>query len=514
MLRIALLTAVIMPLVGNAQTPVATDQPPAVAHALSGWAIDVHKEWAVVSSPQRDLGSLKSVGEVSFFRFVNGSWVLRQSVLPDGLPALSNFGISASIFGSQAVVGSVGNHENGLFSGALYLFALGQDGTWIQGQKLEGSDIRLGDRFGFSHAQHENLIVSGAYMGNGAQRKSGAVYVFESVNGQWQETAKLFPESSESNDFFGYTVAIMDAQTIAVGAYRADGAQSGAGAVYVFSRGESGWGESAKIVPADGQTHDNFGFALAGHTLTELGNEQVLVVGAPGVKSEGVQTGAAYVYRKEGTTWSVQERLIPESLETNAHFGSTLDINDAGGIFVGASRLHSADRRETGSVFAYSLVRAENLSAQEEHMLTAHEEEEFRHFGAVVAADNRHIMVGSPYHDRENLTNSGSVAIYALGTALNSEPSEVVYTFDLEQNYPNPFNPTTTIDYQLAEPRSVRLIVFDVNGRIVAILVNDQVQPAGRYSVHFDASDLASGVYMYRLVAGSTMITRKLTLLK
>ncbi|KPQ00943.1 MAG: extracellular concanavalin A-like lectin/glucanase [Bacteroidetes bacterium HLUCCA01] len=84
----------------------------------------------------------------------------------------------------------------------------------------------------------------------------------------------------------------------------------------------------------------------------------------------------------------------------------------------------------------------------------------------------------------------------------------------LDQNYPNPFNPSTTINYALPEVSSVRLDVFDVMGRRVAALVNNDQHAAGYHTVSFDGSRLASGVYVYRLQTGNTVITRKLTLVK
>lgn len=85
--------------------------------------------------------------------------------------------------------------------------------------------------------------------------------------------------------------------------------------------------------------------------------------------------------------------------------------------------------------------------------------------------------------------------------------------FALEQNYPNPFNPTTSISYQIAEAGKVLLKVFDVHMREVAILVNEE-QNAGRYSVKFDATDLSSGVYFYRLESGAFQQTKRMTLMK
>ncbi|MCS6988459.1 MAG: S8 family serine peptidase [Chloroherpetonaceae bacterium] len=86
-------------------------------------------------------------------------------------------------------------------------------------------------------------------------------------------------------------------------------------------------------------------------------------------------------------------------------------------------------------------------------------------------------------------------------------------SFKLAQNYPNPFNPATTIAYQLPATSDVKLEVFDVLGRKVATLV-DERQSAGAYSVNFNAANLASGVYFYRLQAGSFAETKKMLLVK
>ncbi len=100
------------------------------------------------------------------------------------------------------------------------------------------------------------------------------------------------------------------------------------------------------------------------------------------------------------------------------------------------------------------------------------------------------------------------------GTAVSTgEPSGLPETVKLDQNYPNPFNPTTMISYRLPEADRVQLQVFDITGRLVSTLVNEQMQ-AGVHQVQFDASHLASGVYIYRLQTGNTTITRKLTLIK
>ena len=90
----------------------------------------------------------------------------------------------------------------------------------------------------------------------------------------------------------------------------------------------------------------------------------------------------------------------------------------------------------------------------------------------------------------------------------------------LQQNYPNPFNLSTTIRYTIAgsreygvEGRETKIVVYDILGREVATLVNEKKAP-GDYEVRFDATGLASGVYFYRLKAGSFTQTRRLLLLR
>ena len=85
--------------------------------------------------------------------------------------------------------------------------------------------------------------------------------------------------------------------------------------------------------------------------------------------------------------------------------------------------------------------------------------------------------------------------------------------FTLDQNYPNPFNPFTTISFTLPETGKVNLSVFDISGRLVATLA-DGWRDAGTHEVTFDGSDLASGIYAYRLEAGEYMASGKMVLVK
>ena len=120
-------------------------------------------------------------------------------------------------------------------------------------------------------------------------------------------------------------------------------------------------------------------------------------------------------------------------------------------------------------------------------------------------------MAGSP--NKAKASEVGTTRFVIRLASLIDTNNEIPVSLRLNQNYPNPFNPTTQITYQLPRQSDVRLEVFDMNGRQVATLVNQNMS-AGTHSVNFDASDLSSGIYMYRLQAGSTVLTRKLTLVK
>ncbi len=102
---------------------------------------------------------------------------------------------------------------------------------------------------------------------------------------------------------------------------------------------------------------------------------------------------------------------------------------------------------------------------------------------------------------------------YGSGATSVEQQEGIANSFSLAQNYPNPFNPTTTIQYSIPEASHVSLKVFDVLGKEVAVLVN-QEQTAGIYTSNFDASNLTSGIYFYTLTANNFTATKKLMLVK
>jgi hypothetical protein len=97
-----------------------------------------------------------------------------------------------------------------------------------------------------------------------------------------------------------------------------------------------------------------------------------------------------------------------------------------------------------------------------------------------------------------------------VGVASNHEPVK----YSLEQNYPNPFNPYTNISFMLAKNSMVRIVVYDILGRVVVEMLNNRFEQ-GNHSIRFDARDLSSGVYYYSMYLNGTLFdTKKMILLK
>jgi len=111
---------------------------------------------------------------------------------------------------------------------------------------------------------------------------------------------------------------------------------------------------------------------------------------------------------------------------------------------------------------------------------------------------------------------NGTILRTTTGGELITQVKEklsLVYEFNLEQNYPNPFNPSTSIQYALSSRQFVSLEVYDVLGNEIATLVNEE-KPAGSYEVEFNSTSLPSGIYFYRLQAGSFIESKKMILIK
>ena len=142
--------------------------------------------------------------------------------------------------------------------------------------------------------------------------------------------------------------------------------------------------------------------------------------------------------------------------------------------------------------------------------------------GAAAISGNNFKIVGTlgqpaigPAGNSDNAQQAGFwYTTFELVTSVEQIEDDLLPTeFRLEQNYPNPFNPSTTIQFAVPKNSHVTINIYDILGREVATLIDDEYQP-GRYKVVFEAGQIASGLYVYRIQAGDFLQTRKLMLLK
>lgn len=140
----------------------------------------------------------------------------------------------------------------------------------------------------------------------------------------------------------------------------------------------------------------------------------------------------------------------------------------------------------------------------------------------------KRIFWGASYQFQQSITEDSSVTLQCMNFVMDDSTNKLLSTtgvaeqtsstipgsFGLDQNYPNPFNPMTSIQFKIANSTRVTLTVYDMLGRQVTTLVNDQMNP-GTYTVKFNGERLASGMYLYRLTTASGFsAVRKLVLLR
>ncbi|MBK9334191.1 MAG: T9SS type A sorting domain-containing protein [Ignavibacteria bacterium] len=110
------------------------------------------------------------------------------------------------------------------------------------------------------------------------------------------------------------------------------------------------------------------------------------------------------------------------------------------------------------------------------------------------------------------------ISITAISTSLirdNSMGSNLLpFEYSLSQNYPNPFNPSTKINFDLPVDGKANLVIYDMLGREIMKLVNNELKTAGRYTIEFNGVNFASGVYFYRLEVNNFVQTKRMVLLK
>ena len=307
------------------------------------------------------------------------------------------FGQAVALHGDVALVGAFKHDDVGLNSGSAYVFR--RSGTnWPEEAELLASDGSSQDRFGWSVAISGDLAVVGAREDDDGGSNSGSAYVFRFNGVAWVEETKLTASDAAADDEFGVSVAI-DGDTVVVGANLDDHVAVDAGAAYVFRHNGLAWVEEAKLVASDPEMGDHLGESVGV-------SGDVAIAGAPLEDQGGGSSGAAYVFRRSGTTWTQGLKLASGDLQGNDRFGHSVAASgDA--VLVGAM---NSDENGSSSGSAY-VFRFDGVNWNEEQELSASDGTFADFFGWSVSIDGDVAAVGAQLEDG-TASDSGSAYVY------------------------------------------------------------------------------------------------------
>lgn len=318
-----------------------------------GYSVAISENTIVVGAYNDDTAFSNGGSAYVFVR--NGTtWSFQQKLTPSDGAADDEFGNAVAVGGDTVVVGShFANIPGTSDAGSAYIFQ--RTGTiWAQTQKLAstaGPFGVFGNYFGESVATSGGKIVIGATGDNTPETAAGAVYVFaESGGGSYILQQKLTISNGTNGDIFGNSVA-MEGNTLVAGA-REDTpivGQPAYGAAYVYEFNGSTWVSQGKLTASDGAAFDRFGWSVAV-------SNGVIAVGAreDDTVAGGPDAGSAYIFTRNGTTWTEQQKLAPSDTFNGDRFGSGVALS-FGNLVVGAAEKALTSPNGQGAAYYFTL---------------------------------------------------------------------------------------------------------------------------------------------------------------
>jgi len=310
-------------------------------------------------------------------------------------PAINDyFAWDVAIWGDVAVLGTPNDDDYGNNSGSVYIF--NRFGTnWVQTQKIAAGNATASDQFGYSVAIDSNVMIVSAILSSTA----GQAYVFRYNGALWLQEQILNPTAPfASGDLFGIEVDIYGDYAI-VGAQYNDAAANNAGSAYIYYFNGTSWIAQQRLNNTDAAASDFFGKAVALENTTAI-------IGAFYDDPRGLNSGSAYVFDFDGTSWNQSQKLVPADGNFSDFFGYSVDI-EYPWIVVGAFQDNVPGWAE-GSVYMFL---HDGTSWSQQQKLTAFDGFDFDNFSRSVDLDGDALIVSS-YFDDDNGSNSGSVYFF------------------------------------------------------------------------------------------------------
>jgi len=322
------------------------------------------------------------------------------------------FGYSVGVSGIHAVIGAHQDDDSGQGSGSAYAFRFDGSG-WTERTKLTASTGFEWDEFGRAVAISGNTIVVGAPFKNTTAAQAGAAFVFRYNGAQWVEEDMLTASDGQVHDWFGYSVAV-SGDTAVVGAYANDQTAAWAGAAYVFRRIGTQWVEEAKLVASDGAANDYFGWSVA------ISGE-VAVIGAKFDQDNGWESGSAYVFRHNGSHWIEEAKVVASDGAENDEFGAAVAVSDDTAV-IGAW-LDDDLGNWSGSAYVFEF---NGSTWTQEAKLIPSDGGYGDWFGASVAVSGDVVLVGAFFDDFNALFDSGSAYLYRFDGMAWAEEAKLL----------------------------------------------------------------------------------------
>jgi hypothetical protein len=360
-------------------------------------------------------GVVNAVGAFTLTFAYDWGSATQQRIQGSGLGANDYFGQAVSVDGAYTIVGADYATKAGGGNDAGAAYVFNLSGTtWSQQQKLVSSDLAAGDHFGNAVEIDGDTVAVGAYMEATGASSAGSVYVFTRSGTTWSQQQKIQSADHPSYANFGGSVAL-DSNTIVVGAVNY-GDNSGQGAAYIFTRSGTTWSVQQKITASDGASGDYFGGSSASVSVSG----DTLVVGA---YLENSAAGSAYVFTRSGTTWTQQAKIVASDAAASDQFGFSVGI-DGDNIIVGA---WYDDDDGTSSGSAYVFTRSGTTWSQQAK-LTASDGEAGDNFGTKVGIDvsvsPATVVVGAHNEDAGG-SNAGAAYIFTRSGTTWSQQAKL-----------------------------------------------------------------------------------------
>jgi len=347
---------------------------------IFGGAVGVHEDIAAIGN----LLAFGGLGIVYVYRYdpLSMQWLQEAELSSPEPDPEAEFGSRLAVH-DQCILVAAGNATGAEpVSGAAYAYRR-QDGEWTYEAKLMASDGEGGDLFGSWVALDSDLAIVGARddVVEGMSQ-AGSAHVFRHIEGQWVEEARLHAPEPEVYQLFGQSVAIRPDFAL-VGAH---GADSGDGAAFVFHREGGEWVFEAKLTEPDPIGQDWLGYSVA-----IGGTPPVAAIGAP--QDEG-QDGAVYVFRRDAGQWAFEAKLLASNpVGPAAILGATVALNRAGETLLAGAPWDRALGFDSGAAHVF---RHDGTQWYETAKLLASDGAPYAHFGAPVSLSGDMALVGAP----------------------------------------------------------------------------------------------------------------------